>query len=89
MLTFLVLATIALLYWFPVRNWIARWGATPDERTRRMPGDALIVNPTHTGGGAITINAAPDAIWPWLVQIGYRRGGLYSYDWLEIGRAHV
>jgi len=25
----------------------------------------------------------PGDIWPWLVQIGYRRGGLYSYDWLD------
>jgi hypothetical protein len=32
---------------------------------------------------AITINAPPEDIWPWLVQIGYQRGGLYSYDWLD------
>ena len=32
---------------------------------------------------AITIGAAPDAVWPWLVQIGHGRAGLYSYDWLE------
>ena len=22
-------------------------------------------------------------VWPWLVQLGQGRGGLYSYDWLE------
>jgi hypothetical protein len=32
---------------------------------------------------AVTIDAAPEYIWPWLVQIGYQRGGLYSYDWLD------
>ena len=32
---------------------------------------------------AVIVNAAPEHIWPWLVQIGYRRGGLYSYDWLD------
>ena len=32
---------------------------------------------------ALTISAAPEYIWPWLVQIGYQRGGLYSYDWLD------
>jgi hypothetical protein len=32
---------------------------------------------------AITINASPEAIWPWLVQWGQGRGGWYSYDWLE------
>jgi hypothetical protein len=32
---------------------------------------------------AVIVNAAPEHIWPWLVQIGYQRGGLYSYDWLD------
>ena len=32
---------------------------------------------------AITIGARPEQIWPWLVQMGYQRGGLYSYDWLD------
>jgi hypothetical protein len=29
------------------------------------------------------VHASPEHIWPWLVQIGYQRGGLYSYDWLD------
>lgn len=32
---------------------------------------------------AVTVNAAPEHIWPWSVQIGYRRGGVYSYDRLD------
>ena len=32
---------------------------------------------------AITIDAPPEAVWPWLVQMGQGRGGFYSYDWLE------
>jgi hypothetical protein len=32
---------------------------------------------------AVTVDARPEHIWPWLVQIGYQRGGLYSYDWLD------
>ena len=32
---------------------------------------------------AITIKAPPDAIWPWLVQMGSGRGGAYTYDWIE------
>ena len=77
------LVTLALLYWFPVRRWFGRWGTTPDERTRVMPGDAMLVNPTHTATHAVTIDAPPTDIWPWLVQMGYQRGGLYSYDWLD------
>jgi hypothetical protein len=48
-----------------------------------MPGDALIPDPTNTATGAITVNAPPEDIWPWLVQMGTGRGGLYSYDWLD------
>lgn len=48
-----------------------------------MPGDAIIVNPTHSATHAITIDAPAEDVWPWLVQIGYQRGGLYSYDWLD------
>jgi hypothetical protein len=48
-----------------------------------MPGDALIPNPTDTSTGAITVNAPPENIWPWLVQMGTGRGGFYSYDSLD------
>ena len=48
-----------------------------------MPGDALIANPTKTDTQAVTVSAPPEDIWPWLVQLGYQRGGLYSYDWLD------
>jgi hypothetical protein len=75
--------TLALGYWFPVRRWFSRWGTTPDELARAMPGDVLIANPTKTDTQAVTVNAPPGNIWPWLVQIGYQRGGLYCYDWLD------
>jgi hypothetical protein len=48
-----------------------------------MPGDALIPNPTEMSMQAVTVNAPPEDIWPWLVQIGCQRDGLYSYDWLD------
>ncbi len=74
---------VAGAYWFPVRRWFGRWGYTPEELARVMPGDELIPNPTEMSMMAVTVNAAPEDVWPWLVQIGYRRGGLYSYDWLD------
>lgn len=80
-------ATLAILlaagYWFMVRRWFSRWGATPEDRVRDMPGDALIADPTQRDTHAITVNTVPGDIWPWLVQIGSQRGGLYSYDWLD------
>ena len=65
------------------RWWLLRWGAEVSEVDAQLPGDELIGNPTIVTTRAITIHASPEAIWPWLVQMGQDRGGLYSYDWLE------
>jgi len=64
-------------------RWCRTWGATDDELTRAMPGDRLVTLPSYETTLGVTIDATPAAIWPWLVQMGYRRGGLYSYDWLD------
>lgn len=48
-----------------------------------MRGDRYVTLPSHETTLGVTINTAPAAIWPWLLQMGYRRGGLYSYDWLD------
>ena len=81
--TLFVVFILAVLYWFPIRQWMSRWGATPSDRVRVMAGDSLLVGPTYSGTMAVSVNAPPEDIWPWLVQIGYQRGGLYSYDWLD------
>ena len=74
---------LAVLYWFPTRRWFGRWGATATDLTRVMVGDSAVVDPTYLATLAITVDARPEYIWPWLVQMGYQRGGLYSYDWLD------
>jgi len=79
----LIALTVVILYWFPIRRWTSRWGATPADLTRVMLGDGLIVQPRFSYTTAILIHARPEDIWPWLVQMGYQRGGLYSYDWLD------
>jgi hypothetical protein len=81
--TLLIVLTSVLLYWFPIRRWMNQWGATPFDLSRTMAGDSLLPDPTYSGTTAVTINALPEDIWPWLVQMGYQRGGLYSYDWLD------
>jgi hypothetical protein len=81
--TLLVILTCVLLYWFPIRRWMSRWGTAPSDLARVMAGDRLLVNPTYSGTMAVIVNARPEHIWPWLVQMGYQRGGLYSYDWLD------
>ena len=74
---------LAVLYWFPIRRWMSRWGTTPSDLARVMAGDGLLIDPMYSGTMAVIVNAPPKHIWPWLVQIGYQRGGLYSYDWLD------
>jgi hypothetical protein len=77
----LILATV--VYWLPVRRWMNRWGAAPSDLSRVMAGDGLLADPAYSGTLAVSIDAPPEDVWPWLVQIGYQRGGLYSYDWLD------
>jgi hypothetical protein len=81
--TLIVMLLFSVLYWFPIRRWINQWGATPSDLARVMAGDSLLADQTYSGTTAVIVNARPEHIWPWLVQIGYQRGGLYSYDWLD------
>jgi hypothetical protein len=82
-LTLLFILAVAVLNWHPIRRWLNQWGATADELAHVMAGDRRLADPTYSGTTAVTIDARPEHIWPWLVQIGYQRGGLYSYDWLD------
>lgn len=61
----------------------AHRGATFEESIETLPGDELVEVARYRTTRAISIDAAVEAVWPWLVQIGQGRGGLYSYDWLE------
>jgi hypothetical protein len=65
------------------RPWYSKWGATETEVARCLPGDEQVPDPTLQSTRAITIQAPAAEIWPWLVQMGQGRGGLYSYERLE------
>jgi hypothetical protein len=69
------------------RRWHQRWGATPEEVAAPMPGDDLVPTAHYRATRAITIEAPPEAVWPWLVQVGCLRAGWYSNDLLDnLGR---
>jgi hypothetical protein len=59
------------------------WGSTELDAKRTMPGDELLEDPDILSTRAISIDALPSAIWPWLVQMGSDKGGVYTYDWIE------
>ena len=67
-----------------LRQRVLDWGATAEEASRVMPGDDVVPEASLQTTRAITIEAGPEHIWPWLVQMGPRpRAGAYTYDWIE------
>jgi hypothetical protein len=67
-----------------IRRWWATWGLDPVETSQAMPGDDLVADPSATDTRGITIVAPPATVWPFLVQMGYGRGGWYSYDAMDM-----
>ncbi|HWL35583.1 MAG TPA: hypothetical protein VNQ77_05265 [Frankiaceae bacterium] len=74
-----LVAFVAVLYQRPV----AQWGSTGAERHGPVAGDVLVADPDTRWTRAITIDAPPERVWPWLVQLGVDKGGFYTYDWGE------
>jgi hypothetical protein len=79
----LALGTLAGAYVTVVRPRQLTWGATRAEVSRQLPGDDLVRRPTFNATRAISIAAPPEAVWPWLIQVGTTRAGWYSYDLLD------
>ncbi len=77
------LVAFVAFFYLVYRPWQLSWGATADEVTRPMAGDELVTSPTFNATRAVTINAPAERIWPWIVQIGYKRAGFYSWDILD------
>jgi hypothetical protein len=65
-------------------RWWRTWGVDPIEADKALAGDDLVATPTAILTRGITIDAPPDAVWPWLVQMGFGRAGWYSYDRLDV-----
>jgi hypothetical protein len=79
----LIIAAGVLLYKPLIQPWHLRYGATDAEVQAALPGDAILTGQVTQATRAIDVHAPAAQAWPWLVQLGQGRGGLYSYDWLE------
>ncbi len=77
-LAILLIILIALLL-----PWMDRWGTTSEERAARFSTDDLVPGPLLIANRGITINSSPKIIFPWILQIGADKSGMYSYTWLE------
>jgi hypothetical protein len=76
-----IAALIAVLY--ATRRYCRNWGATKEECQVRLPGDELVGDPVIQVTEAVWVDAPPSAVWPWLLQMGQDRGGIYSCQALE------
>jgi hypothetical protein len=60
-----------------------RWGASASEVAMALPGDNLLPAPQLRWTHGINIDAPPKQVWPWIAQLGDRRGGFYSFTFIE------
>lgn len=81
----LVAATAGAAYACWVRPRLMRWGATDEEVMGPYPGAELVPDGERGATMAVTVDASPEEVWPWLVQMGGDRGGWYSWDALDNG----
>jgi hypothetical protein len=80
-----IISVIAIVLLMPRMD---RWGASADEIGASLPGDELVPSARMGYTRAVSINASPEQIYPWIVQIGADRGGWYSYEWFETNILH-
>ncbi len=80
----LALAGLAGTAW-GIRRLARRSGVTAAEARQPLPGDALVERPWWVSTRGITIEAPPEAVWRWVVQMGYptERAGWYTPHWLD------
>jgi hypothetical protein len=79
----IILAALLLLYIGYLREWQMNWGANDEEINRYMIGDDLLYEPEFNTTRVVEIKAPPEQVWPWILQMGYKRGGFYNFDMLD------
>jgi hypothetical protein len=70
-----------------IRQLQRSWGVVSADVDRPLPGDDVIAAPDVHETRTLVIDAAPSAVWPWLAQLGWGRGGWYSYDRIDMDSA--
>lgn len=79
----LVIAILLALYFFLVRPWMLRMGATPEEIRAALPGDGLVIKPNWKYTQAVDVHAPREIVWGYVVQMGYKRAGWYNWDFIN------
>ena len=79
----MIASVLCISYCAWLREWQMHWGATIEEVNRHMAGDELLDDPEFNTTRVVEINAPVEQVWPWIVQMGYGRGGFYNFDHLD------
>jgi hypothetical protein len=74
---------LAVTYLLVIRPWHLKWGATREELLLELPGDKNVPDPDFNATRGITIHSTPELVWRWIIQIGSKRAGWYSIDWMD------
>lgn len=80
-----IIVLLLIIYIFIIRPWHLTWGATTKEVDFVLPGDQIVKRPDFNATRGISISAPAEEIWKWLIQIGSKRAGWYSIDWMDNG----
>jgi len=79
LMAFAFSAGMGAAYLVQLRSQYRSWGLVPGGNERGVAGDDLVAEADLIETRAIDIDAPPDQVWPWLAQLGYGRGGWYSF----------
>jgi len=74
---------LAVTYLLVIRPWHLKWGSTREELLLELPGDKNVHDPDFNATRGITIHSTPELVWRWIIQIGSKRAGWYSIDWMD------
>lgn len=83
------IATLGRIGFIVLHELGRRWGATDHEVRGPMAGDDIVPHAKGQTIHAITIDAAAEDVWPWLMQMGYHRAGWYTYPWVDRYLWHI
>lgn len=77
------MTSLLVTYLLVIRPWHLKWGATKEELMLEFPGDNNVHKPNFNATRGITIHSTPELVWRWIIQIGSKRAGWYSIDWMD------
>lgn len=75
--------TAGLAAGFALGQAVRRLACPPAAREAVLPGDDLLPAAPVQVDRVVTVRAAPEAVWPWLAQLGQHRAGFYTLPVLD------